>query len=113
MEVKREIELEQPPDEIWHALTDEEELEQWFANDVELDATQGGEGVFRWDDGETRHALIEEVEPERRFVFTWDDSRVVIELEEIPTGTRVTVTEAPVVEWSSALELRASALVTV
>ena len=113
MEVTREIVFPDSPDEVWKALTEAEQLEEWFANDVELDATPGGEGVFRWDDGETRHALIEEVEPERRFVFTWDDSRVVIELEEIPTGTRVTVTEAPVVEWSSALELRAAALVTV
>ena len=106
MEVKREIEFGLPPDEIWRALTDEEELEQWFANDVELDAVPGGEGVFRWDDGETRHALIEELEPERRFVFTWDDSRVVIELEEIPTGTRVTVNNGPGRTKRSARERR-------
>jgi hypothetical protein len=42
-------------------------------------------------------------------VFTWDESRVVIELDEIPIGTRVTVIESPVAEWSTALELRACA----
>lgn len=111
MEIKREIELPSPPDEVWRALTDEDELEEWFANDVELDPRPGGEGVFRWDDGEERHALVEEVDPERRLAFTWDDGRVEIELEETPAGTRVTVVESPVAEWSSALELRALALV--
>jgi uncharacterized protein YndB with AHSA1/START domain len=109
MEITREIELDAPPDEVWEALTDEDKLAEWFANDVELDAEPGGEGVFRWDDGEERRAVVEEVEPERRFVFTWDESRVVIELEEIPVGTRVTVVESPVAEWSTALELRACA----
>ncbi len=111
MKVKREIELEAPPDEVWRALTEAEELEQWFANEVELKPEPGGEGVFRWDDGDERRAVVEEVEVERRFVFTWDGDRVEIELEEIPAGTRVVVIESPVAEWSSALELRACALV--
>jgi uncharacterized protein YndB with AHSA1/START domain len=110
MEITREIELDAPPDQVWRALTDPEELEQWFANDVELDAEVGGEGTFRWDDGDERHAVVEEVDPERRFAFTWDGGHVVIELEEIPAGTRVVVIESPVAEWSSALELRACAL---
>src|SRR5436190_11932616 len=92
--VTREVELEAPPDEVWKALTDADELAEWFANDVELDAEPGGEGVFRWDDGEERHAHVEEVAEERRFVFTWDGSRVVIELEEVAAGTRVTVVES-------------------
>ena len=87
MNVEREITLDAPPEEVWEALTDPEQLEEWFANDVELALEPGGDGVFRWDDGEERHALVEEVDPERRFVFTWDDSRVVIELEPIPAGT--------------------------
>ena len=105
----REIELDSAPGEVWRALTDPAELEQWFANDVELDPEVGGEGTFRWDDGDERHAVVEEVEPERRLAFTWDGGHVVIELEEIPAGTRVTVVESPVAEWSSALELRAFA----
>jgi uncharacterized protein YndB with AHSA1/START domain len=109
MDVKREIELDAPPEEVWRALTDPDELEQWFANDVDLDPREGGEGTFRWNDGDERHAVVEEVEPERRFAFTWDDGHVVIELEELPAGTRVTVVESPVGEWSSALELRALA----
>ena len=109
--VERETLVEATPEEVWEALTDEDRLAEWFANDVELEAEPGGEGTFRWDNGEVRRAVVEEVVPLERFTFTWDDSRVEIELEEIPAGTRVTVVESPVAEWSTALELRACALV--
>ena len=111
MEVTREVVLEAPVEEVWDALTDPEQLEEWFANDVELDLERGGDGVFRWDDGEERHAVVEEVVPERRFTFTWDDKgRVEIELEEVEGGTRVLVTETAGAGWSTALSLRALAL---
>jgi uncharacterized protein YndB with AHSA1/START domain len=113
IEVTREIEVEAPREEVWEALTDADELAEWFANDVELDLEEGGEGVFRWDDGDERHAVVEEVVPLERFAFTWEDGRVVIELEEIPSGTRVTVVESPTAGWSTALELRALALAAV
>jgi len=87
MDVTREIELAAPPEEVWEALTDADQLAEWFANDVELDPEPGGEGTFRWDNGEVRRAVVEEVVPLERFTFTWDDSRVEIELEEIPAGT--------------------------
>ena len=116
MEVKREIVLPAEPDEVWSALTDSERLEEWFANDVELDPEPGGEGVFRWDDGEERHAVVEEAVPGRRFAFTWDESHVAIELEEVDEGTRVVVTETLGRDgsgpgWGTALELRALAFV--
>jgi len=107
VEIMRELEVDAPREEVWEALTDPAELAEWFANDVELEPEPGGEGVFRWDDGDVRHAVVEEVVPLERFAFTWEDGRVVIELEEVPAGTRVTVVESPTAEWSTALELRA------
>src|SRR2546423_11537253 len=56
MEVRREIVLDAPREEVWAALTEAERLEEWFANDVELDARPGGEGGFRWGDGGRRRA---------------------------------------------------------
>jgi uncharacterized protein YndB with AHSA1/START domain len=110
VEVTREVVLEAQVEEVWAALTDPERLEEWFANDVELDLERGGDGVFCWDDGEERHAIVEEVVPERRFTFTWDDEgRVEIELEEIDGGTRVLVTETAGAGWSTALSLLALA----
>jgi uncharacterized protein YndB with AHSA1/START domain len=86
-------------------------LEEWFASDVELEPVPGGEGIFRWGDGEERHAVVEEVDPERRFAFTWEESRVVIDLEPTEDGTRLVVTETLGSGWGTALELHALALV--
>jgi uncharacterized protein YndB with AHSA1/START domain len=114
VEVTREVVLEAPVDEVWEALTDPEQLAEWFANDVELDLVPGGDGVFRWDDGAERSAVVEEVDPGRRFAFTWgDEGRVVIELAEIDGGTRVLVTETAGAGWATALSLHAQAYVLV
>ena len=68
--------------EVWDALTDPELLEQWFG------------------DGD-REAVIEEAEPGERLVFWWWEegepgSRVELRLVAVPSGTRVSVREAPV-----------------
>jgi uncharacterized protein YndB with AHSA1/START domain len=117
MEVVREVVFDSPPEEVWEALTEPERLEDWFANDVEFDLEQGG--VFRWEDGEVRRAVVEEVEPERRLAIRWWDperdgageSGVTFTLEDVPDGTRLIVTEtvtslqACAGEWSWALEM--------
>lgn len=118
MEVTRELVLPATREEVWEALTDPERLEEWFANEVELDLERG-EGVFRWDSGEERHAHVEEVEVGRRFAFRWSDEQAPAEetevcftLEEVPDGTRLVVTESAPdpqasAEWGVALELHA------
>jgi len=107
--VTREIVFPVPPDEVWEALTDPEQLEEWFANDVELDPTEGGEGVFRWDDGEEKHATVVEAAPGERLVLDWDDDGTVeLTLEEVEEGTRLLVRESTP-HFSTALELRALA----
>ena len=121
MDVTRELILPVPPAEVWAALTDPERLEEWFASEVELELSPGGRGLFRWGSGEVRRAFFEEIDPERRLAFRWreeaaptEESRVTFTLEELPEGTRLTVTEstqgsprASAGEWSSALALRA------
>ena len=110
MEVTREVVVPAPPEEVWQALTEPERLEEWFANEVELDVRPGGPGRFRWDDGDERHAVVREVEPGERLVLDWDDEgQVVFTLEEVPDWTRVSVREVSS-DWSTALELRACAL---
>ncbi|HEX6723638.1 MAG TPA: SRPBCC domain-containing protein [Gaiella sp.] len=109
MQIEREIVLPVPREEAWEALTEPERLEEWFANDVELDAVPGGKGLFEWDNGEVRHAIVESVEELERLVLRWDDEGIVeLELVEHPAGTLVHVREtAP--EWGIALDLLASA----
>jgi uncharacterized protein YndB with AHSA1/START domain len=113
MEVTREIVFPDSPEEVWEALTDPKQLEVWFANDVALDVREGGDGVFRWDDGEERRAKVHVVEPGERLVFDWaDEGEVEFTLEEVEEGTRLLVRESTQ-EFSTALELRAQALVCV
>ena len=72
----------------------------------------GGGASFRWDNGEERHAVVEEVEPEERLALRWDDGEpgeVEFTLADADAGTRLTVVEtAP--SWSTALEVQALAL---
>jgi uncharacterized protein YndB with AHSA1/START domain len=116
--VRREIVFPEPREDVWRALTEPERLEEWFANEVELDVRPGGSGTFRWGDGSVREATVEEVDHERRLGFRWRDvegeepeTLVEVTLEDDPDGTRLVVTETPAVsaEWISALSLRASA----
>ena len=113
MEVERKIVVPETPDEVWEALTEPERLEDWFANEVELDLRPGGGVTFRWSNGEERSATVTEVEPEERLAFAWDDEgEVEFTLAETDDGTRLTVVEtAPA--WTTALDLQASALARV
>ena len=108
--IRQEIVLPAPRDEVWEALTEPERLEDWFANDVELDLRPGGGASFRWSNGEERHATVTEVDPERRLAFEWDDEGD----GRVHARRRRRRHAADVVEsspaWSTALELQASAL---
>ena len=107
--IVKEIVLPAPREEVWEALTEPERLEDWFANDVDLDLRPGGGASFRWSNGEERHATVREVEPERRLAFDWDDEGTVeFTLEDDGDDTRLVVVESSPA-WSTALELQASA----
>ena len=92
MEVTREVVLEAPLDDVWDALTDPEQLEEWFT-----------------EDGEERELVVEEVETRRRVAYTWDEGRVAIEVEEVEKGTRVVVTESGEPGWNAVFSLRSIA----
>jgi uncharacterized protein YndB with AHSA1/START domain len=109
--IHREIVLPADRDDVWEALTNPEELAEWFANDVELDLRPGGGAVFRWANGEERRATVTEVEDGERLAFEWEDEgEVAFTLADDDAGTLLTVEEtAPA--WTTALDLQALALV--
>jgi uncharacterized protein YndB with AHSA1/START domain len=110
--IRREIVLPAGRDEVWAALTDPRQLEEWFANDVELDLRPGGAARFRWGNGESRGATVTEVEPEERLAFEWDEEgEVEFTLDDDADGTRLVVIETSPA-WTTALDLQASALVS-
>jgi uncharacterized protein YndB with AHSA1/START domain len=96
--VVRERTFDVPPDHVWETLTDEVLLEQWLADDVELDLREGGRARFEWEGGEAREAKIERVEPAERLSWWWwadgeELGRVDFRLEPAGGGTRLVVIE--------------------
>jgi uncharacterized protein YndB with AHSA1/START domain len=107
--IERAIVVPGAPADVWPAVTDGQEISEWFGADAELDPRPGGRGVFRWPDGASRHVVVEEVETARRLTFRWlpfqrtadgdivvlPSTRVEITLDEVDGGTRVRVVERP------------------
>jgi len=112
--IRREIVLDAPREEVWEALTDPERLEDWFANEVELDLRPGGGARFRWANGEERQATVTEVEPAERLAFEWDDDGAVefTLADEGDDATRLVVTETEPA-WTPALGFHATLLARV
>ena len=109
MDVTRETLFETSTEELWAALTDPERLAEWFSTEAELELVEGGRAAFRWGNGESREAVVEEVEEERRLALTWDGGGVVVlELEPVPDGTLLRVTETSP-DFSIALGVQALA----
>ena len=79
MSIRREIDIEATPEEVWEALATEEGRERWLAQDE-------------------RDVLVEAVEEPSRLVWWWagEDawSRVEITLVPAVSSTRVVVVES-------------------
>ena len=86
--VTREIVLPVPRERAWELVTDEDELREWLADDVEFEPEEGAPMH-----AEDRDGVVEVVEAEERIVFTWGGSRVEWRLEDDVEGTRFVVTE--------------------
>jgi uncharacterized protein YndB with AHSA1/START domain len=101
--VHREIVLPVERARAWALLTEPAELEEWLADEVELEPEPGAPVRAVWRDGGAREGVVEEVEEERRLRFRWDDdatgvpTRVEWTLHDEPGGTRVVVVERALV----------------
>lgn len=110
--IEKTIELKASPARVWKALTDHEEFGTWFR--VKLEGpfaigqvsrghvTYPGYEHLRWE------AVVQALEPERRFAFTWHpyavetgvdyaaETPTLVEftLKPIAGGTRLTVVES-------------------
>lgn len=106
--IRREVILPVSRVEAWAAISDPGRLAAWFGAEVELQARPGGRGTFRWPSGVERGAIVEEVEPLCSLAFRWvaferwpdgtilgrATTRVELSLEDVESGTRLTVVES-------------------
>lgn len=108
--IEKQIELKAPISRVWRAITDYKEFGEWFRVDLEAPFVAGqpvrGKVLYPGYEHLTWEAMVQTIEPERYFSFTWhpmkDDSAVDMEnetlvefrLEPTATGTLLTLTES-------------------
>ena len=108
--IQKTMILRAPRSKVWRALTDSAQFGEWFQARPEGPFTPGrkvrGPITYPGYEHLTFEVTIEQMEPERLFSWRWQPggdpdidpaeptTLVVFELEEIPEGTRLTVTES-------------------
>ena len=118
--VVRSVDLPADVDEVWRAVTDVEQVRDWFGAEVAWDLRPGGDvAVGPGDDGSpARHGRVDEVDRGRRLAFRWwpaeeadrhGATAVTYELVPLEQGTRLVVTEAPVASSTGGSRASASA----
>jgi len=104
-QIRREIELRAPIEQVWKAITSADELAQWFGDIAAIDLRPGGHAKFGWSEfNGITHAVIDVVEEPTRFAFRWDvmkdtsveelSTTVEFRLEATDGGTRLTMVES-------------------
>ena len=105
------VELRAPIARVWRALTDYKEFGHWFRVDLDqpfqAGGTSTGQMTYPGHEGTPWLVYVDRMEPERLFSFRWYDSEngskqsddqpallVEFQLEDIPNGTRLTITES-------------------
>ena len=109
--IEKVVELKASVARVWKALTDHKAFGRWFRVDLDQEFAPGGKSTGRMTypgyEGVPWVVYVERMEPEHLFSFRWYDSddgsqkqnddqpALIVEfrLEEIPTGTRLTITE--------------------
>jgi uncharacterized protein YndB with AHSA1/START domain len=108
--IQKTMILRAPRSRVWKALTDHRQFSQWFQARLEGPFVEGRrtEGAVTYPGYEHLRfqVEVEQLIPERLFSWRWQPggdpdinpaepmTLVVFELEEVPEGTRLTVTES-------------------
>ena len=109
-QIQKSMVLKAPRSKVWRALTDSKQFGQWFQANLEgpFVAGQRAQGPITYPGYEHLKfdVAVEQMEPERLFSWRWQPggdpindpaeptTLVVFELEDVPEGTRLTVTES-------------------
>jgi uncharacterized protein YndB with AHSA1/START domain len=86
--------LPHPPEKVWRALTEPEQIAQWAPYDASRDLAAPGEATLTMIDGDTAMgmaAVVRRAEPPTLLEFSWDTDLLRWELEPTAHGTRLTL----------------------
>jgi uncharacterized protein YndB with AHSA1/START domain len=110
--IEKQIQLKAPVSRVWRALTDYREFGEWFRVKLEGPFVAGqisrGKMTYPGYEHVMWEAVVQKMEPERLFSFTWhpyavdpaldysQETPTLVEfrLETSPTGTLLTLTES-------------------
>ncbi len=87
-----------PVDAVWRAVTEPDELAQWFPCEVALDPRVGGEMTFTFppgtlaDEAATLPGSVTELDPPHRFSFLWSEDHLHFALEPADGGAACLLT---------------------
>ena len=102
--LERQVTLPASREDVWAALTEPAQVRAWFGAEVEWELRPGGAAHFASTDAEGAKAgVVEAVTPAETLRYRWwpiedlgePESEVTYTLEDVPEGTRLTVTEQP------------------
>ncbi|WNG17838.1 SRPBCC domain-containing protein [Cystobacter fuscus] len=95
VELRFERRLAHPPEKVWRALTDGQELAHWFPARIEGARQNGAELRFFFAEGEPGTGRISVFEPPRVLEYTWDGDLLRWELHPEGTGCLLVFTTLP------------------
>jgi uncharacterized protein YndB with AHSA1/START domain len=98
----KEVEVPCEVEEAWNHVINP----SWLGDEGELTAVPGSEGWVKSGD-DVRYLVVEEVEEERRLAYRWasfteEPTRVEIELSPTSKGTRISISESPLMARAQA-----------
>ena len=71
MQIDKRIEFKAPIERVWKAITDPEELSQWFPDRTKIELQPGALGYFEWDEHGRCNMRVELVEAPTHLVWSW------------------------------------------
>jgi len=77
------IEIDAPPEAVWRAITEAEEITRWYVPEAEVDLREGGTYRVSWGEGMEGESEIAALEPGRRIRL---EHRPMPDSPEIATG---------------------------
>src|SRR5579862_846745 len=70
--IEKELFINAPPERIFQALTEKEELERWFVQKAEVDLRPSGAISLDWGPGVFNSGKILILEPPHSISYTWE-----------------------------------------
>jgi uncharacterized protein YndB with AHSA1/START domain len=74
-----ELEIAAPIEDVWRALTDEEELTRWYVLDAKVEPREGGSYWISWGEGMEGSGRVEVWDPPRRLRLVGSSDEAVVE----------------------------------